>query len=424
MKITGVKYMRDFYPEDMRVRSWIEGHWRQASLRAGFEEWDAPIVEHLDLYKRKSGDEIVGQLYSMTDKGDRELAIRPEMTPSLARMVAARQGALKKPVKWFCVSRMCRYERGQRGRLREFWQWNIDMLGAEGPLADAEVISVALDALASMGLGPAEVGAHISSRTLLATLLTGLGVPEDRLAGVYAALDKRGKISAEAAAELYGKLELDPAVEQAVLALVACETLDEVEHLAGERGVTGHEASLADLRALLEHLDALGKKAYCRFDIGIVRGLAYYTGTVFELFDRQGDLRALAGGGRYDDLMQLVGGQPMAAVGFGLGDVVLSELLRDTGKLPTPGTGLGYYVIPLSDDDLPAVLATVRQLRENGHSCDYALRSGGLSKAMKRAHDRGAAHAVLVGGDEATEGGVRIKDLSSGQERTIPAADL
>ena len=428
-KIPAVKYMRDFYPEDMRLRLWIEDHWRRASLRAGFQEWDAPIMEYLELYARKSGDEIVGQLFTIAPreaegKDDKLKAIRPEMTPSLARMIAARQAALPKPIKWFCIARMCRSERGQRGRLREFWQWNADVLGSDDPTADAEVIAVAVDALSSMGLTQDEVEVRINSRTLSSAILRAIGVSDPQQPAVYAALDKRGKIPAEALRELFTKAGLDAATIEKVERSLDCSSLEAFDEFARGHNLRGHEAPLADLREVFQSLAALGAAEWCRYDPGVVRGLAYYTGPVFEIFDKKANLRALAGGGRYDNLLSVVGGQPMSAVGFGMGDVVLGELLSDLKKLPSNEMQLDDYVIPLEDERKVDVLKLVAQLRSAGRRADFAPTAGNLGKLMKRADQLGASRVVLVGGQEWQAGKLKVKDMKNRTETEVPLADF
>jgi histidyl-tRNA synthetase len=428
-KIPAVKYMRDFYPEEMRLRLWIEHHWRQASLRAGFQEWDAPIMEYLELYARKSGEEIVGQLFTIAPrdveaKDDKRMAIRPEMTPSLARMIAARQAALPKPIKWFCIARMCRSERGQRGRLREFWQWNVDVLGSSDPTADAEVIAVAVDALSSMGLTSEEVEVRFNSRTLSAAILTAIGVASEQQPAVYAALDKRGKIPSEALRERYSKAGIEPTVADRIEEATACTSLDSLEEFARGKNLVGHEAALANLREVETSLSLLGAGDWCRFDPGIVRGLAYYTGPVFEIFDKKANLRALAGGGRYDNLLSVVGGSAMPGVGFGMGDVVLGELLSDLDKLPTSAMELDDFVIPLEDERKNDVLKIVRALRSAGRRTDFASAAGNLGKQMKRADQLGASRVVLVGGDEWTRGNLKIKDMKNRTESEVSSAEF
>ena len=424
MKIPAVKYMRDFFPQEMYLRRWMEETWHRVSQAAGFQPWDGPIVEHLDLYKRKSGEEIVRQLYTLTDQGGRELAIRPEMTPTLARMVCERQASLSRPIKWYCISRMCRYERKQRGRLREFWQWNVDVLGEPGPIADAEVISVALDGMRAAGLTSAEIEVRINSRQLLAALLTGIGVAEERHADVYAVTDKRGKVPHETLAAMYGELGLPTGTLDRLLQLTMCESLAEVERFAGSTGIDGYQEPLAQLQELFELLACLGKKEFCRFDIGIVRGLAYYTGPVFEIFDKGAQLRALCGGGRYDRLLETMGAQPMPAVGFGLGDVVLGELLKDRGKLPRAGKGVDYHVIPLEADRQLDAVRLAQKLRDLGLAADYVLKPAKLNKLMKRASEACAHHVVFLGGREWEEGKLRVREMHSGVEKEVPLEEF
>jgi histidyl-tRNA synthetase len=429
-KIPAVKYMRDFYPDDMRLRLWIEDHWRQASLRAGFQEWDAPIMEYLDLYARKSGDEIVSQLFSIApregaDSADaKRMAIRPEMTPSLARMIAARQAALPKPIKWFCIARMCRSERGQRGRLREFWQWNADVLGSDDPTADAEVIAVAVDALSSMGLTSEEVEVRINSRAMFSTLLTDFGVKVDQEGAVYAALDKRAKVTDEAFRELLLKSGVDDAVADRIDEAMNATSIEEYYSRSKTFHSQGFLTRYEELHRVFKALDALGVAEWCRFDPGVVRGLAYYTGPVFEIFDRKANLRALAGGGRYDNLLSVVGGQPMPAVGFGMGDVVLGELLKELNKLPNTAMELDDFVILLEDERLPDVLSLVGLLRRAGRRTDFASSAGNLGKLMKRADQLGARRVILVGGDEWKAGDLKIKDMKSRTEVQTPMADF
>jgi histidyl-tRNA synthetase len=430
-KIPAVKYMRDFYPDDMRLRLWIEDHWRQASLRAGFQEWDSPIMEYLELYARKSGDEIVSQLFSIAPreggeaKDDKRMAIRPEMTPSLARMIAARQSALPKPIKWFCIARMCRSERGQRGRLREFWQWNADVLGTDDPTADAEVIAVAVDALRSMGLTSDEVEVRINSRPLAAALFSAIGANDEQMPAVYAALDKRGKIPAEAFRELVAAAGLSSPMIDRIDEMVTVRSLEQLDDFAKRHDLKGHEAAfknLCDVRTAVSCLGGAGD--YCRFDPSIVRGLAYYTGPVFEIFDKKANLRALAGGGRYDNLLSVVGGQPMPAVGFGMGDVVLGELLSDLGKLPKTVMELDDFVIPLEDDRKHDVLKIVGSLRRQGRRVDFASAAGNLGKLMKRADQLGAKRVVLVGGDEWARGNVKIKSMAERTEAEVSISEV
>jgi histidyl-tRNA synthetase len=287
-------------------------------------------------------------------------------------------------------------------------------------IGDAEVISLALDGLIGLGLGPDDIEARINSRSFLAAMLTALGVPPERHGEVYAVIDKRGKLSEVEVRERFLALKLDKQVLERLGRLLACATLAEVSALAADFAGAGHEAPFADLERLFQLLEALGKRDYCRFDVGIVRGLAYYTGPVFEIFDKREHLRALCGGGRYDHLMSAMGAQPMPAVGFGLGDVVLGELLRALGKGP-PGDGVvDDHVIALEPERIADAARIAQRLREQGRRADYAMKSINLKKAMSRAADLGAQRVWLVGGQQWREGKVRVRDMSTGEESDLP----
>jgi histidyl-tRNA synthetase len=419
MKIAPPKYTRDFYPDDMRTREWIESAWHEASRAAGFAPWDGPILETLDLYKRKSGEEIVEQLFNIASKGSQELAVRPEMTPSLARMIVQRQSSLARPIKWYTIGRMCRYERGQRGRLREFWQWNVDLLGLEGVVADAEVISTALDGLERLGLTSQDVAVHINSRSMLSAMLSAAGVADTMHPAVYAVADKRSKLPAAEIDKLFAKIGLSDDAWSKVKELFSVASLGDLRSLAASWKDDRAMAEVGSLEQLFDLVSALGKEAYARFDIGIVRGLAYYTGPVFEIFDLKGELRAICGGGRYDRLMETMGGQPMPACGFGMGDVVLGELLAERKLRPAARSTLDDYVIALEENGLAKMLGVVGQLRQAGRRVDFAPKAGSKEKLLKRAVEAGARRAILVGGPEWEQGQVLCRDLQSRAEQAV-----
>lgn len=424
MKISAPKYTRDFYPEDMRRREWIEAAWTRASQCAGFLPWDGPILETLDLYKRKSGEEIVSQLFNVVTMGGAELAVRPELTPSLARMIAARQASLPRPIKWYSIGRMCRYERGQRGRLREFWQWNVDLLGVDSIAGDAEIISVALDGLALLGLGSQDVEVRLNSRSMLSAMLESLGADEESHPRIFAVADKKGKLSSADLDKQYDALRLPADVLSKVRKLMDCQTLDEVDRLARDSESASAIAEVEQLHRLIEYLTLLGKGGFVRFDIGIVRGLAYYTGPVFEIFDRQGELRALCGGGRYDRLMETMGGQPMPACGFGMGDVVLGELLNERRLSPPVEPPVDFYVIPATEQVFPMTLQCAKILRQANYRVDYALRPISPGKALKKIGESGARWIAILGENSNSPDQVRFRELSSRQEKTIPLGEL
>ncbi|MFA6135348.1 MAG: histidine--tRNA ligase [Phycisphaerae bacterium] len=412
MAFQAVKGTRDFYPDAMRVRNWIVDAWRRVSLRNGFEEYDSPIFEYLDLLTAKSGPEIAEQLFSFTDRGGRNLAIRPEITPSLARMVNAKINSLPRPIKWFSVPRVCRAENPQKGRLREFFQWNIDVIGSDDVLADAECIFVAVDFLREVGLTPRDVVVRIGSRAMATMALAKTGVAEDAMAAVLPIMDKRPKISDEEFRRLLTAAGMTETQITDIYGFQDAANLDEVAALLA--GCEGVEKQVGDLKNLLATLAAMGAGDYCQLDMRIVRGLAYYTGIVYEVFDAGQSLRAVAGGGRYDNLLEVLGGPKVGATGFGMGDVVLGILLEEKGKLPKELAAgrLDFYVIDAEDAELSRVMEVVGGLRARGLAADFSYKRQALGKQLKEANRRGAARAVIVRGDSVT-----IKNLSSGEQK-------
>lgn len=394
---------RDFYPKELAERAYLFRVWRDVARRFGFEEYDGPPLEPLELYTRKSGEEIVGQLYSFTDKGGRDVALRPEMTPTFARMVAARANALRKPVRWFSIPQLFRYERQQKGRLREHYQLNVDIVGETDVMADAELLAVAIEIMRATGLTEDDVVARISDRRLLTALLAAWGVPESALPAAFAAIDK---IERDPRPVLIERLA-GAGVEQEV----AARMLDEVaaSDLGALRTAFGANALVTEcldrIDRYLSLLDAHGLRAWVKFDLAIVRGLAYYTGIVFELFDRRREFRAICGGGRYDTLLQALGGADLPALGFGMGDVVLGELLRAHGKMAEERAAAEFYVAaeyPVAPEDVVRIAAT---LRRAGRSAEYSLRGGAMGKQRKAAWAAGATYVLEA---HATPDGSRL----------------
>ena len=413
---------RDFAPEDFVVRAHVFEAWRRVSRRYGFVEYDGPPLEALDLYVEKSGQEIVSQLYSFTDKGDREVSLRPEMTPSLARILAERSRSLPKPIRWFSVPQLFRYERQQRGRLREHFQWNVDVIGEEGVAADAEVLAVALDGLRELGLGEADVRARVSDRRLLTALLAAAGVPDAAMGAAFGVIDKLGRESGERSRQrLIEEVGLSPEASAELLGLLG-GGLDPVAARFGDRPEVVE--AVARLRAYLALLEAMGLAPFVEVDLRIVRGLAYYTGIVFELFDRRGVLRAICGGGRYDCLLELVGGEPLPAVGFGMGDVVLTELLRERGLVPDTTRSVDYFVVPVGEEQRPRALALAHTLRDRGCSVLYSLRPQPVGKQFRAAATEGARSVIVLGPAELERGVAVVKDMASGQERDVRLEEL
>ena len=414
---------RDFPPEDFALRSHIQSSWRRVSRRYGFSEYDGPPLEPLGLYVEKSGEEIVGQLYNFTDKGDRAVALRPEMTPSLARILGDRSRGMSKPIRWFSMPQLFRYERQQRGRLREHFQWNVDIVGEGGVAADAEVLAVAIDGLRELGLGPEDFAARVSDRRLLGAVLRSAGVSEAHISAAFALIDKIERMPEGKAVDLLqADLGLEKAQAERLMGLLETTDLDELlKRFGGEDEVAPH---LDRLTTYVETLRSMGLGDFVQVDLRIVRGLAYYTGIVFELFDRKGELRAICGGGRYDRLLELVGGEALPAVGFGMGDVVLGELLSERGLVPEHAPSVEYFIVPVTADQRPQALSLAHDLREKGRSVAYALRDQGVGKQMKAATREGARTVLILGPDEVAEGVVVVRDMTSGEESRIEPGDL
>jgi histidyl-tRNA synthetase len=410
---------RDFYPEDLRLRAWLFEHFREVARRFGFEEVDAPVVEHAELYQRKAGEEIVEQLYHF-HLHDRHLALRPELTPSLARMVIARQGALRLPLRWFAIPQCWRYERMTRGRRREHYQWNMDVWGEPDVSAEAELIAALFAAIDALGLAPGDVKLLVNHRRLLEEAVRAR-IPgrEEAFEALCVVLDKLAKIGEDAVVEQLsdpaGPVALPRAVAAELVASLSARGLDEAGRLAGPAS-----PALAELRRLFELLDAYGLADRVAFDASVVRGLAYYTGVVFEAHDAGGKLRAVAGGGRYDRLLESLGGRPLPAVGFGFGDAVIHELLVERGKLPDLRRRLDALVYPFSDAERPAAVRLAQSLRARGDSVELVLGHVKPKRALADADRAGAVRIYLVGPDEKARGVARVRELATGEERLEP----
>ncbi len=418
MKIPPVKGTRDFYPPDMAVRNWIIDGWKRASLRNGFEEYDGPIFEYLKMFQVKSGDEIAEQLFSLKDRGGRDLALRPEITPTLARMVNQRINSLPKPIKWFSVPRLFRAERPQKGRLREFFQWNVDIIGVDDVLADAEVIFCALDYLREVGLGPNDVVVKISSRKMLAALLQSIGVAEDELDDLYAVLDKRSRLPEDTFEKVLAESIMDDEKRTRILGLMGVESIDQLNAMADLTEQASE--SVEELRRVFELLGVMGVGDYCGFDIGIVRGLAYYTGIVYEIYDKASELRAIGGGGRYDNLLGQFGGPAVAATGFGIGDCVLAILLEEKGLLQKqlPARKLDYFVACVNEAYRQAAVKLTMELRSAGWTASFSYKASKLSKQLKEASDQNATSCVIIG-SEIENDQLVVKNMAIGAQELI-----
>jgi histidyl-tRNA synthetase len=397
---------RDFLPDDCAVRNYIFSRWREVARRYGFVEWEGPLLEPTELYKKKSGEEIVDQLFNFTDKGEREVALRPELTPTLARVVATHEREFKKPLKWFSIGQFFRYEKQQRGRLREHFQLNCDMIGESDLAADIELVALCIDVLRAFGLTEKDFVVRISDREFWTDFLREKDVPGDRWDEFLQTIDKFGREPREKTAEKLGNL---------------ADTVFATLKSAGNSEKLGK---------LVDALRGRGLADFVAIDIGIVRGLAYYTGTVFEVFDRAGKFRAIAGGGRYDKLIAQLsdGAVSLPALGFAMGDVVLGELIDEIPrareamqKASTTDRRIDIYVVIAKEERRADALAQIQPFRDRGYRVDYPLTPTKVARQFQAAEEAGAALAILYG-DEWPQ--IAIKDLARAEQKLISKEDL
>jgi histidyl-tRNA synthetase len=388
---------RDFYPQELAERAFIMRTWREVARRYAFVEYDGPPLEPLELYTKKSGDEIVGQLYNFVDKGEREVALRPEMTPTVARMVAARANALRKPVRWFSMPQLFRYERQQKGRLREHYQLNVDLFGTADVAADAELVACAVDIMRAFGLTSRDVVVRVSDRRILQAFLESLGVPAGAIGETYGVIDKLERTPPEVSAERLAVLGVPASAIERIVTIASVQ-FDEVVSRIGAGPAAATVEQFARFRRYVPALLG-GDASWLALDLSIVRGLAYYTGIVFELFDRSGEFRAICGGGRYDTLLHSLGGADMPALGFGMGDVVLGELLRAKGLMPATPPAADVWLGAEETVPLEIVMSEAARRRADGLAVEYALRPQSLSKQKKAAQSSGAREFVTLSND-------------------------
>jgi histidyl-tRNA synthetase len=403
---------RDFYPEPLPhsdvwsadARQFIFNKWRETARRYGFREYDGPPLETLELFTTKSGDEIIGQLYNFVDKGDRAVSLRPEMTPTLARMVAAHERNYKKPIKWFAIPQLFRYERQQKGRLREHFQFNADLIGETDPAADAELIALLIDTLRAFGLSAEDFVIRLSSRNAWQEFYSGVShgatSPKSNEYEFFQVIDK---------------LERTPPEESEKKLVALGSSLAAVNEFIESGKPT------AELESILQNLAARGLREFVKIDYQVIRGLAYYTGVVFEAFDRKGEFRAIAGGGRYNNLVKLISGGKvdLPALGFGMGDVVLLELLKARGFLPQFDSPMDVFVL-IEDENLRGIsMKLIQDLRGAGYAVDYPLTQTKPDKQFKRAQDLRVAHTVRAESDAY----VRIRKMKTREEIVAGFAD-
>ncbi len=410
-KPTPVKGTRDYYPADMAFRNWLYGRVRDVSRKFGYQEFEAPFLETLDLYAAKSGEELVKeQAFVFKDRGGEQITLRPELTPSLARMVSARIGQLTFPVRWWSFGPFWRYERPQKGRTREFFQWNLDLIGVDNPQADAEIAAVICEFFRSVGLGSQDVKLQVNNRRLMEEALAGLGIGAETRAGAFRLIDKREK--------------MDPAAWDAY----ALESGLKAEQVRGLNGLLENRnlwTQSDELKDFFTAMDSFGVRDYVEYNPAVIRGLDYYTGTVFEARDTAGEFRAILGGGRYDNLVADVGGEKIPGVGFAMGDLIIGLFLKKTGKEPAlrvvPAEVL---VTTFSAQERDAAMKIAQELRKSGIAVEWYPSAERLPKQLKYADALGIPLAVIAGPDEVRDGKATLKDLAARDQVTVRADEL
>ncbi len=413
-----VKGTRDFFPDEMRLRNWLFEVWRNVSVQAGFEEYDTCVLEHEELYIRKAGDEISKQLYSFEDKGGRRLSLRPEMTPSLARLVLQHKKSLSFPIKWFSMPQCFRYERMTKGRRREHFQWNADIIGQAEIVAEAEILMLLISACELMGLSAKEIRVFINDRRILNSILSQISVPQEMHSEVLVIMDKRDKISIEALSKLLQDIGMSTTqVDQLNEYLLKSDLIELKKDLNDTQGID-------ELQNLMDMMETAGFSDYLQFDISIVRGLSYYTGAVFEVNSPAKQHRAICGGGRYDSLLSTYGGEIVPAVGFGFGDVVVLDVLKDLERFPELPRKLDYTIIPFAREQVGTALNIAAILRQQGSTVDCNFSMKKMKKTLQQAGESGAAKAILLFPDELSENKVVIRDLRLHEQNPIKINDL
>ena len=410
----------------MAERNHVFETMRKVAHSFGFTEYDGPPLESLELYTRKSGPEIVQQLYAFEDKGGRDVALRPEMTPTLARMVATRGSSLPKPIKWFSIPQLFRYEKNQRGRLREHFQLNVDIVGASEIEADVELLAVALQVQIALGLTDKDIVARVNDRRLLAGALRLLDIPIEKTTSVYTAIDKFHKISTEEEFRVLLEKSGVPSGSSLELCKLCAGDYIVLEWFASRLKMADDETKTAaqGLSNYLGLLESRGLSNFVKIDFSIVRGLAYYTGIVFELYDRAGEERAICGGGRYDDLIRSLGGPDIPALGFGMGDVVLSLILHERGLMPGMPPRVDVLVIPVGKGLASSAWQLTDMLRREGIRAEAPFAPAGVGKDLKTATQHHIPFAIIIGPEELAAGEANLKNLKTGEQARLPIDKL
>jgi len=407
-----LKGFRDFYPEQMRFRNFLFGKMKETSRLFGYEEYEGPVLESLDLYTAKSGEELVkNQTFILKDRGGRKLALRPELTPTMARMVAAQRQKLTLPLRWFSLGPRWRYEQPQKGRFREFWQWDVDLIGIDSSEADAEVISLACELFKSVGLSSKEVVIKINNRRFLENKLVFVEIPRKKIPEVFRAIDKKEKMTQDGWEKYLKEIGLNDL------------QIRDLGEILKDKDFANESEELTEL---FSTLNDLGVSKYIEFDPMVVRGLDYYTGTVFEAKDRRGEFRTILGGGRYDNLLEIIGGQKIPGVGFAAGDAVLEEILKKFKKIPKLTPCSTKVLVTVFDESFYRnSLKITSQLRAKNIPTEIYLDSQAkLDKQLKYADKKGIKYVVILGPEEEKSGTVTVKNMEKGSQETIPQEKL
>lgn len=407
-----VKGTRDFYPEEMAFQNWLFGKARQVSKRFGYEEYEGPILEPLELYAAKSGEELVKkQTFSLKDRGGRRLALRPEMTPTLARMVAQKQEELPKPIRWFAIGPRFRYEQPQKGRTREFYQWDVDLIGSSSPEADAEVIAIAATFLKELGFSPAQVKIKVNDRALMEQKLSLIGIRKGKILEIFSAIDKKDKMEISEWEAWLTKIGLTDLQAK------------DLKGILKDKDFGGESENLTRIFSTLKDM---GVAEYVEFNPGVVRGLDYYTGVVFEAQDTSGEFRSILGGGRYDNLVEVIGGKPLPGVGFACGDAVLEEFLKKYKKIPDlPVCPTRVLVTVFDEAFFRKSIEVASLLRGKGINTEaYPDARDRLDKQLKYADQKGIPYAVIIGPEEEAKGVATVKNMKKKTQEEVPLKEL
>ena len=413
------KGLRDFFPRDLLLRDRVFNAWRSAAELHGFLRYEAPVVESYELLARKAGEEITDQIYVFQDKSGRNLALRPEVTPSLVRMLSANVGEHLFPAKWWTIAQCFRYEKMGKGRRREHYQWNLDIVGAESILAEAWILHAAATALGQLGLGSQDIQVHVNHRQLLAQALHELGMPEEQHSAIFLILDKKDKISEAALVEMLLAAGMAAPLCWRLLEMLRIGSLDELR-----ASPLGQSAPALQLYQLFDLAKSLGFDDFLTFDFGIVRGLAYYTGVIFEAYDVPRKFRAVFGGGRYDTLFQRLAGTDRPAVGLGFGDVVIGEILASRAGFVAPDLAVDVCVGSFDESLTVEAFRVASELQKRNITVDLSIVVDKPRKFFAYASKRGAALTIFVGPDEIQRQAVMLRNMQTREQREVPIADV